>query len=158
MNSGSSSVGVGVGPSGATAPLGFGPLGVGSMAGYSPAPGATANGAGMNEGVHHAAHAPSSHHSAAAAAAAAHHHTQMGGYDLVQSAAQHGFPGSFAQPGHFSSQNYYHQGGWPLEMYSTLCPNPTPSSFSHCRLLQADHLNNSRSVPLLRFDPRPMGL
>jgi len=139
MNSGSSSVGVGVGPSGATAPLGFGPLGVGSMAGYSPAPGATANGAGMNEGVHHAAHAPSSHHSAAAAAAAAHHHTQMGGYDLVQSAAQHGFPGSFAQPGHFSSQNYYHQGGWPLEMYSTLCPNPTPSSFSHCRLLQADH-------------------
>ncbi|XP_017045316.1 protein gooseberry-neuro [Drosophila ficusphila] len=113
MNSGSSGVGVGVGvgvgPSGGTAPLGFGPLGVGSMAGYSPAPGTTANGAGMNDGAHHAAHAPSSHHSAAAAAAAAHHHTQMGGYDLVQSAAQHGFPGGFAQPGHFGGQNYYHQ-------------------------------------------------
>jgi len=111
MNSGSSNVGVGVGLSGATAPLGYGPLGVGSMAGYSPAPGTTATGAGMNDGVHHAAHAPSSHHSAATAAAAAHHHTQMGGYDLVQSAAQHGFPGGFAQPGHFGSQNYYHQGG-----------------------------------------------
>eukprot|EP00099_Drosophila_melanogaster_P015056 NP_523862.1 gooseberry-neuro [Drosophila melanogaster] len=109
MNSGSSNVGVGVGLSGATAPLGYGPLGVGSMAGYSPAPGTTATGAGMNDGVHHAAHAPSSHHSAATAAAAAHHHTQMGGYDLVQSAAQHGFPGGFAQPGHFGSQNYYHQ-------------------------------------------------
>ncbi|XP_015040047.1 protein gooseberry-neuro isoform X2 [Drosophila pseudoobscura] len=113
MNSGSASVGVGVGvgvgPSGATAPLGFGPLGVGSMAGYSPAAGTTANGASLNDGVHHSAHAPSSHHSAAAAAAAAHHHTQMGGYDLVQSAAQHGFPGGFAQPGHFASQNYYHQ-------------------------------------------------
>ncbi|XP_016977257.1 protein gooseberry-neuro [Drosophila rhopaloa] len=103
MNSGSSSVGVGA------APLGFGPLGVGSMAGYSPAPGTTANGAGMGDAVHHAANAPSSHHSAAAAATAAHHHTQMGGYDLVQSAAQHGFPGTFAQPGHFGGQNYYHQ-------------------------------------------------
>ncbi|EDW74059.1 uncharacterized protein Dwil_GK21727 [Drosophila willistoni] len=124
-SSGSGGGGVGGGVSGlggsaATAPLGFGPLGVGvgvgSMAGYSPAAGTTASGAGMGEigggshhSAHHTAHAPASHHSAAAAAAAAHHHTQMGGYDLVQSAAQHGFPGGFAQPGHFSSQNYYHQ-------------------------------------------------
>ncbi|XP_043070433.1 protein gooseberry-neuro [Drosophila grimshawi] len=107
--------GLGVGGNGAAAPLGFGPLGVGSMAGYSPAAGTTASGsAGMTDGSHHhhhttTAHAPSSH-SAAAAAAAAHHHTQMGGYDLVQSAAaQHGFPGGFAQHGHFPSQNYYHQ-------------------------------------------------
>ncbi|KAM8712251.1 hypothetical protein ACLKA7_012726 [Drosophila subpalustris] len=114
MNGSGASVGVGVGvaASGAAAPLGFGPLGVGSMAGYSPAAGTTASGAtGMSDSSHHhhtTAHAPTSH-SAAAAAAAAHHHTQMGGYDLVQSAAQHGFPGGFAQHGHFGGQNYYHQ-------------------------------------------------
>ncbi|EDW10567.1 protein gooseberry-neuro [Drosophila mojavensis] len=112
MNGSGAGVGVGVPPSSAAAPLGFGPLGVGSMAGYSPAAGTTASTAtGMTDSSHHhhsTAHAPSTH-SAAAAAAAAHHHTQMGGYDLVQSAAQHGFPGSFAQHGHFSGQNYYHQ-------------------------------------------------
>lgn len=117
MNGSGAGVGVGVAPSGAAAPLGFGPLGVGSMAGYSPAAGTTASGApGMTDSSHHhhsTAHAPSSH-SAAAAAAAAHHHTQMGGYDLVQSAAQHGFPGSFAQHGHFGGQNYYHQGGYTI--------------------------------------------
>lgn len=105
--------GVGVAASSAAAPLGFGPLG--SMAGYSPAAGTTASGAsGMGESSHHhphttTAHAPSSH-SAAAAAAAAHHHTQMGGYELMPSAAQHGFPSGFTQHGHFGSQNYYHQG------------------------------------------------
>ncbi|XP_017836195.1 protein gooseberry-neuro isoform X2 [Drosophila busckii] len=106
-----SAAGVGVAASSAAAPLGFGPLGVGSMAGYSPAAGTTASGApGMSDSAHHhhsAAHAPNSHSAAAAAAAAAHHHTQMGGYEL--SAAQHGFPGGFAQHAHFGNQNYYHQ-------------------------------------------------
>lgn len=130
--------GVGVAASSAAAPLGFGPLG--SMAGYSPAAGTTASGAsGMGESSHHhphttTAHAPSSH-SAAAAAAAAHHHTQMGGYELMPSAAQHGFPGGFTQHGHFGSQNYYHQGKESL--ISSISTNLT--LFLIHRLLQADH-------------------
>lgn len=138
MNSGGASLGgvAGVAASSAAAPLGFGPLG--SMAGYSPAAGTTASGvAGMGESTHHhhttTAHAPSSH-SAAAAAAAAHHHTQMGGYELMPSAAQHGFPGGFTQHGHFGGQNYYHQGETTLlthsSFYSNLTPFPSNADYS----------------------------